>query len=111
MNHLLKILTTTAYLELGIAPIEYAVHDYGKLLEGLPPEEARAAKRKFRKIWRSLVKQGDPKLAHTWSRQLGLGAPSPTKQQKNARKREVHRRVMLEQVLPTLKKIKDGDPM
>lgn len=111
MNHLLKILANTAYHELGIAPIEYTVHDYSKLLKDLPPEEARALKRKFRKVWRSIVKQGDPRLADLRGRQMGLGATSPTKQQKNSRKREVHRRVMLDLVLPTLKKIKDGDPM
>lgn len=111
MNHLLKILMNTAYHELGIAPIEYTIHDYNKLLKDLPPDEARSLKRKFRKVWRSLVKQSDPRLVETFSRQLGLGATSPTKQQKNSRKREVHRRVMLAHVLPTLKKIKDGDPM
>lgn len=108
MNPLLKkLLSDDVYHNMGIAPIEHSSpRDYNRLLESLSPTAARDMKRKFRKLWRSIAKQGNSKL----SSDLGLGASKPTKQHKNARKREVHR-LTLDIVIPVLNKINARDDL
>lgn len=43
-------------LNLGILPIENPKHDMRRGLRQLPPEEARVMKRKFRKLWRKMMR-------------------------------------------------------
>lgn len=50
-------LRVIAFHTLGIVPIESEEKSVKKQLESLPPEEARRAKRKFRKLWKKLAKQ------------------------------------------------------
>jgi hypothetical protein len=77
---------------LGIAPINNVAHDFNKTLASLPPDEARAMKRKFRKLWRKFARESKNASA-AYIRQLGLGEASPTKKQKKMRKVEVSRRI------------------
>ena len=87
---LLDILKSTAYHTLGIVPIDSTHHDVNKLLDSLPPEEARKMRRKFRKLWRRYAKGGTPKA---YRDQMALGHPTPDRNAKRVRKMEVRRRV------------------
>ena len=67
-------------------------HDINKVLASLPPAEAREMKRKFRKEWRRLVKREvrhGGKRGRREAREMGLGVPTPTRNQKNNRKAKV----------------------
>ena len=66
--------------------------DINRILANLPPAEARAMKRKFRKEWRKVVKRhvrhGGKKGRSAVDR-LGMGNPQPIRKQKNSRKASV----------------------
>jgi len=68
--------------EMGIIPIIQPYHDYGKILDSLPPEEARVLRRKFRKEWRKFARGKN--VIH--KRTLGLGVTNPSRGKKNNRK-------------------------
>lgn len=85
MADLLKqIAEFQTYTEAGIVPFSYdnVVHDVNRMLTSMSPAEARALKRKFRKLWRNLAHRGSEKKR----RHMGLGAPHPTRSNKKARK-------------------------
>lgn len=54
-----RMLLNAIWHMMGVAPIElgHSHEDINRILSSLPSEEARVMKRKFRKIWRSLVKK------------------------------------------------------
>lgn len=56
MNEVNKLLMSTMWLTLGIAPLEKTQLDVNRMLASLPPEEARVMRRKFRKLWRRYAK-------------------------------------------------------
>jgi hypothetical protein len=99
-NPITRLLQTTAYLTLGIAPVVNTVHDFNRILATLPPDEARKMKRKFRKLWRKFAKKPSRHVSPTYVKQMGLGAKQPTRKQKSARKVEVRRRILAEVVRP-----------
>lgn len=110
MNQIMKILQDAVYHSAGIVPIETTHHDFNRMLASLPEEEARMMKRKFRKLWRKFAKapkKGTP--SHYVSQSMGLGKTEPTRANMNTRKREVHRRIMLDVVLPMRNKIMNGE--
>lgn len=81
--------------EQGIVPIDGSHkspyhHNVNRILEGLSPVEARAMRRKFRKMWRAVAKKSD---SRSYKRQLGLGDPTPRRSQLIARKKAVHTRI------------------
>jgi hypothetical protein len=88
--------------QLGIVPIKKIHFDYNRILAELPPEEARAAKRKFRKMWRKFVAEMNPKRSGQkyLKASLGIGAESPTRTQKNARKTIVLGKLLEKVVVP-----------
>lgn len=100
-------LLETVSHELGIAPIKTIHHDYNRILAGLSPEEARMAKRKFRKAWRKvandLIKK---KISGKYIKQtLGIGSDRPTRSQKNTRKTIVLGHILDKVVVPMRSKL------
>lgn len=69
-------------IELGIVPVTRSTSgfDFNVALEGLPPDEARRAKRKFRKLWRKA--QAEARSAELW---LDVTGP-PSKAERRRRK-------------------------
>jgi len=102
-----KIFRDAAAHGLGIAPLSYESlrQDMGQVLASLPPEEARKAKRKFRKLWRKAVrrKQQSGKYSHYIQRAAGLGDPHPRPGHKFYRKSEVIRMIEAEIVEPMIR--------
>jgi len=102
-----KIRLEMEYLKRGIVPFQsniydgvscaiglYAFQDVNRYLNTLPPDEAHAMKRKFRKLWRKAVEHqaGDSKVLRRHAKKLyGLGNPTPQKKHKLARKSAVIR--------------------
>lgn len=87
------------FMEKGIVPmgipgagcqtsVIYA-HDINRILATLPPDEARTMKRKFRKMWRAIVKRQTAhggRVGRALAKETQLGAGEPTKAAKSARK-------------------------
>ena len=69
-------------IELGVVPVTRSTIglDFNAALENLPPDEARRAKRKFRKLWRKT--QAEARRAELWLDVTG----SPTKAERRRRK-------------------------
>lgn len=95
--HTLKL--QIEFLNRGIVPLSWNVRngagpwfDVNKILESLPPEEARQMKRKFRKAWRKLVAHDMKRGGRQARKRLSIieaGKEIPTRRAKNARKAEV----------------------
>ena len=81
---------TLEYLESGLIPSKSfgpeGIADFHASLASLPEEDARRAKRKFRKLWRKIHKNGDLD-------DEGLKVGSPSSAQKTHRRRAVHREI------------------
>lgn len=104
MDDVKKLLLSTVWLSLGIAPLDGAVHlDINRILASLSPEEARKMRRKFRKMWRRYAKH-DMKASkgrkagviamygmqqHHDAADVVLGPSPPSRRQKINRKRRV----------------------
>ena len=58
-NPLVAILQRKLALDAGILPFDDCPRrfDFNKFLESMPPDEARIAKRKFRKLWRRISRR------------------------------------------------------
>lgn len=115
MNDLLNSLRTLVAHQKGIVPLDpFWNRDIGRLLAELPPEEARAMKRKFRKMWRKEAKNIPMKtktakrFATRYKEQMGLGSQNPTKTQKKHRKAAVFRRLSIDTKI-LADKISGGD--
>lgn len=106
MDPMHDLLMLHTYMKLGIAPIGNVNHDYNKLMQNLPPEEARKMKRKFRKLWRRAAKKHMHKTPYIG--QIGLTNPSPTRSMKKFRKGAVAYHVRWNLVIPALKQINEG---
>lgn len=100
-------LMETVFHEAGLAPIKTIHHDYNRILADLSPEEARIAKRKFRKLWRRTAKYLiEKKINGRYMKQtLGIGAERPTRSQKNTRKTIVLGHVLDKVVVPMRSKL------
>jgi hypothetical protein len=65
MNTIERILLQKKMIDEGIVPYDDTNfnRNFGKVLEQLSPEDARRSKRKFRKIWRSIMQDKMRKIA------------------------------------------------
>jgi hypothetical protein len=72
-------------IELGVIPVTSSTVDldFGAALANLPPDEARRAKRKFRKLWRKA--QAEAQRAELWFDVTHPGGV-PTKSERRRRK-------------------------
>lgn len=104
-----RVLLNAIWHMIGVAPIEpgQSSNDINRILSSLPPDEAHAMKRKFRKLWRTLVKKRleKPRLDKMSTiKTFGLfGFIPPTRSQKLNRKRMVLNHVYQEILLPMKK--------
>ena len=109
VNETDRVLMTTVWLSLGVAPLDNVNFDINKMLACLPPDEARRMRRKFRKLWRKYAKR-DISAAKTGVSKrnvqayMGIGEEKPTRAQRNNRKRTVFWGIRKD-VLEPLKKI------
>lgn len=83
-----RLLTYEVMHELGILPLNMAQCNVKKMLDSLDEIDATSARRKFRKLWRSLVAAANT-TPENRKRMYGLGAPQPTVGQRTARKQIV----------------------
>ena len=104
---ILKLKLQIEFLNKGVVPLAWrqevgapAYFDINKILAEFPPNEARAMKRKFRKLWRKLAEHSLKRPGKNSSRRLhniGHGEAIPSRKAKNFRKGEVlmaiHRKV------------------
>lgn len=97
------LLICSTMFELGIVPIENESFDIRRALEQIPADDARKAKRKFRKLWRKLVKRklSNNKRSTASDRFGGTGA-NPNRRQRTARKRLVREHVWCEYIAQML---------
>lgn len=95
---LIDVLTAEEAYQLGIIPLKATnlKNSFKDLLASMSPEEARRARRKFRKLWRSLSRRASDGPSNERmlvgadaSHRVGLGAQLPTKSQTAARKVDV----------------------
>ena len=96
----------------GIVPIEAATNDIRRAFVGTDEDEAKASKRKFRKMWRKLARKeaslssGAGRYGDLISKKVveafGLGAPKPTRSQCFQRKQAVLTNIWNEQIAPRL---------
>ena len=99
LNPLDDILRKIVAHQLGIVPLSGVPihHDVNKILTGLPRDEARKMRRKFRKLWRTAVRQRNTNNAPTFKKYVasisGLGSPKPDKRNKSNRKLAVSRHI------------------
>lgn len=93
--------------DLGIVVMEHYNLDINKQLNTLPPEKARLAKRRFRKLWRNEYKKeielfnGMQVDIERTKRKYGVGEKNPTRLQRSQRKY-----IVLEAILASAKKVK-----
>ena len=84
------VFITLEYLESGLIPSKSfspeGIADFRESLASLSEEDARRAKRKFRKLWRKICKDED-----VAGEGLKVGLPSSI--QKSCRRRAVHREI------------------
>lgn len=98
-----KLKLQIEFMNAGIVPMSWSINggappyfDINKILASVPPDEARAMKRKFRKLWRAATKK---KLNHggregkKLADEVGMGSPQARRGQKNARKSYVLRTI------------------
>lgn len=86
-----KILIDLRMIELGLAPESLSGKKLRAMLESLSEEDSRKSKRKFRKLWKKVVKS-DPDLAQS----TGYGKKKPTGNQMRSRRAWVRRKISQE---------------
>jgi hypothetical protein len=102
--------------QLGILPMEKTDLDMRRALSQLPPEEAHALKRKFRKLWRKAMRSelgNGPKTRgikeDTAKKKYGVGKHVPSREERNARKQLVFDVVWKNAIEPMLKRFENPD--
>ena len=98
-----KLLLTTAAHDLGIVPLDDVRDDVNRTLSTMPLDEARAMRRKFRKLWRKFCRNSDKALSVEYCDQMEMGSPKPSRRARTTRKREVKRRILVDVVAPLMK--------
>ena len=106
--------------DLGIIPMEDASLDMRRPLNALPPEEARIAKRKFRKLWRKCMRRGyntssigaarsavEKKKANVY---FGVGNKAVSKHASRRRKQLVFDFVWKEYIVSALENFENQNP-
>lgn len=96
-----KSLIFLEYLDAGIIPVAgfdpENIQEFEKFLSSLSPQEQRVLKRKFRKIFRKIVKKNlssKSPPSKAWIIHYGVGETQPTKRQLKARRRLVHQEIL-----------------
>jgi len=107
--------------ESGILPMENSHLDMRRALSQLSREEARALKRKFRKLWRKaarakvneVLKQSGTSASETASigltHRLGVGKTTPSRDEKTARKDMVCDMMWEKYIVPLLERFENPD--
>lgn len=113
-----KAFIYTIMFEFGILPIEDPVLDMRVPLRQLAPEQARIVKRKFRKLWRKLVRDraahmknksaAGKHLPHL-SKMYGIGKQQPSRAEKLERKRLVFEQIWEQHIVPMLQKFENPE--
>lgn len=106
-----RAIISSVMFEAGIVPMEKTDLDMRRALAQLPPEEARAAKRKFRKLWRKALraqlgstnKKNHEARAKAAKAKLGVGKHVPSRLERNARKQLVFDEMWEETIEPLIK--------
>lgn len=101
-----RALMMAAMFESGVIPITDAnnvMHDFKRVLNQLPPDEALKLKRKFRKVWRKLAKSKNSTEERNKA-VYGLGAINPSRSQRRTRKELVYKYFFNSVVRPMLDK-------
>ena len=80
MSEMERFLLYHEMWEQGIMPMDLDDHDATRRLAGLPPDEARVLKRRFRKLWRKLARTRPHRTLY------GLGVQDPGRWKKGHRK-------------------------
>jgi|GEM_PF-3161866 len=91
---LIDVLTAEEAYQLGIIPLSESSLglSFKDILASMPPEAARKARRKFRKIWRGLARRASSGTCEALMRgsdeahRMGLGRPTPNKVHSSVRK-------------------------
>lgn len=109
-----KFLIQTVMFQHGIIPMEKTKFDMRRALEQLPKDEARALKRKFRKMWRKAMREEIGNGAKTKDARerslkykLGVGKRVPSRDEKNARKELVFNLLWDDVIEPLVKKFEN----
>jgi len=87
-NPLHRFILFDTAVEMGLVPLLTGDDDLKNAFQQMDPEEARRAKRKYRKTWRRLVINRFIKKSYA-SKYYGVGAPQPSRGQLNTRKHYV----------------------
>ena len=109
-----KTLIQAVHLQVGILPMEKTELDMRRALQQMPPDDARKAKRRFRKLWRRamqdvLVAGGAPmtksqsNAEDATKRRLGVGKQVPSRAERNARKQLVFNQLWATVIEPLVK--------
>ena len=91
---LFELASAAVYDSTGILPIPSVITNMESAMANTPPDEARKAKRKFRKMWRKLAREASSRAlysAEIIENIYGVNAAEPTREQKRARKGLVRR--------------------
>ena len=103
-----RALIQTVMFQAGILPMEKTDLDMRRLLQQLPPDEARILRRKFRKMWRKAMADSVGETPKTGSEEqakktLGVGKQVPSRAERNARKQLVFDRIWRDIIAPLVK--------
>lgn len=103
-----RIMINTVMMEEGIVPILDPSLDMRRALSTLSPEDARKAKRKFRKMWRKALKQivADGKSSYR-NVTLGKGKKVPSKAERLQRKQVVLNKLWEDCIFSLVEKARD----
>jgi len=115
-----RALIQAVMFQLGILPMESTELDMRRILQEFTFDEARAFRRKFRKVWRqsmraSLAARGEPttrsqeQQEERLKRTLGVGKQVPSRAERNARKKLVFDRLWKEAIDPMLQRFDNPD--
>lgn len=98
-DEIFKLKLNIKFMNKGLVPLGLGsggasiFFDINRVLADLPPQEARAMRRKFRKAWRKIVAKTldhGGKAGHATARELGFGINVPLKKHKMNRKQRVY---------------------
>jgi len=102
--------------QLGILPMEKTNLDMRRALTQLPPDEARALKRKFRKMWRKAMRAeigNGPRTREIREKsarhKYGVGKHVPSREERTARKKLVFDLLWEEVISPMIQKFDNPD--
>jgi hypothetical protein len=86
MSPIERSLLRLLMLDKGIVPMDGTPFDANRTLAELPADEARAMKRKFRKLWRKAMKAQKEGNPFRWPGPLVSNGSTPSRQQRQHRK-------------------------